>query len=296
MILLTGASGFIGSHLLKALIKEFGSDKILALTSKPVNNCRFLLHNNYAFNKTLFTDAGFSEINTIIHAGAFTPKSFKQGNIIERSNSNIVNTNTLLSSHFKNIKKFIFLSTLDIYGNEKVITEKSIVNPISLYGNSKFYCEKLIATWAKQNKIQHQILRIGHVYGPGEEEYQKIIPNTMQKILNGEMVQLFGEGKDIRSFIYISDVIRAIIKSIKLKPDVGEINLVGHEQISIKELLDKIAAISNHTIKIKKRKTLVQPRNIIFDNKKMKNLLCAPKIELNEGLRLEWNYMKNLLK
>lgn len=288
MILLTGATGFIGGHLLDELIKVYGKENVIALTSKPITKCRFLLHNDY------FINSGLQQIETIIHAGAFTPKSPIESNDIKRCNSNIFNTFSLISTQLPNIKNFVFLSTLDIYGYDNPITENSIEKPSSLYGHSKLYCEKLLSAWASQNKIAHQILRIGHVYGPGEEKYNKIIPSTMQRLLNGDTIQLYGEGKEIRSFIYISDVVQAIMNAIELKNKSDVINIVGQESITISELIDKIIDISNLPVTIENIKSESKTRDYIFENKKMKELLYTPKVGLNEGLLLEWNYMQTL--
>lgn len=296
MILLTGASGFIGSHLLDSLIEIYGSNNIIALTSKPITKCRFLIHNNYTFKKQYFTEAGYENIDTIIHAGAFIPKIAGESNNIEKCTSNIHSTFSLLSSEFPQLKKFIFLSTTDVYGNSPLITEESTTNNISLYGSSKLYCEKLISAWATERKITHQILRVGHVYGPGEEYFQKIIPVTMQRILKGEPVQIFDEGKSIRSFIFISDVIESIINSIHLTSYAGEINIAGDEQITIKDLIKKIISISNLPVKIEKVNANAQARDFIFNNKKMKELLHHPKIKLNQGLLNEWLYMQKMLQ
>ncbi len=62
MLLLTGVTGFIGSHLLGALTKEYGSDEILSLTSKPLKNGRFLLHDNYTFKGDIFVQAGSNNL------------------------------------------------------------------------------------------------------------------------------------------------------------------------------------------------------------------------------------------
>lgn len=296
MILLTGASGFIGNHLLDSLIEIFGSNNLIALTSKPINKCPFLIHTNYNFNKQFFTQSGFQNIEVIIHAGAFIPKTSIEINHIEKCNSNIQNTFTLLSSEFPSLKKFIFLSSTDVYGNNQLITEESDTNNISLYGSSKLYCEKLISAWASERKIIHQILRVGHVYGPGEEHFQKIIPATMQRILKGEPVQVFNQGKSIRTFIYISDVIKSIINSINLAGYAGEINIAGDEQITINDLVDKIISIVNLPAKIESINASAQSRDFIFNNKKLKELLHHPIVKLNEGLLNEWLYMQKILK
>lgn len=294
MILLTGATGFIGNQVLEGLIKKLGSEHVVVLTSKPTAKCKFVIHNDYRFAKEFFANAGLLNIKTIIHAGAFTPKSAQESNDIDQSNSNIWNTTTLLAAVLPNLKKIIFLSTIDVYGFDDPITEKSPVNPVSLYGFSKLYCEKLISIWAEKKNVQCQILRIGHVYGPGEEKYQKLIPMVMKQILNNDPVKLIGAGTELRTFIYISDVVQSVLKSIELQSKNDTINVVGEEPISIKNLIDEIIKISGKNAIIHSIASEHEPRNLIFDNTKLKNQLHTPTVSLVEGLINEWEYLKQL--
>jgi len=293
MILLTGTSGFIGKKLLNVLLREYGKENILALTSSPIKECRYLLHNNFNFDEDFFLESGFDNIDTIIHAGAFTPKNGRESNNVDKSNSNITNTTRLINAKLPNLKKFIFLSTLDVYAPTSIISENSIIDPISLYGQSKLYCEKIIRNWAKTNNYIYQLLRIGHTYGPGEELYEKIIPITFKNIIESKPVQLFGNGNEVRSFIYISDVTSAISKAIHLKSS-NVINIVGNEQISISNLITKIITITGKDVEIIKVKNKTIGRDLIFDNQKMKAILFLPKTLLDEGLKNEWDYMKHL--
>lgn len=291
MILLTGASGFIGKHLLQKLIIEYGKEQVVALTSNPLVECNYLLHNNYKFETGLFSSNGYENIDTVIHAGAFIPKSGKQANNFTLSNSNIINTQNLLKILPKSVKKIIFLSTIDVYNNDGVISEVSLEEPVSLYGYSKLYCEKMIQCWGNKNNIIIQLLRVGHVYGPGEDEYQKIIPITIKKILSAEGIKIWGDGNELRSFIYISDLVSAILKSIALKKNVGIINLVGESAISINELVHTIDKISKKKNIIEKVTNKFPGRDLVFNNSKMKKYLLNDFVSLEKGLLLEFKYM-----
>jgi nucleoside-diphosphate-sugar epimerase len=295
MILLTGCSGFIGKHLLNALINNFGKSHLLCLTSKPITDSAYLLHQNYQFSPNYFVQNGYNNIETIIHAGAFTPKNGAEANSITLSNTNINNTFNLLSAQFPALKQVIFLSTLDVYDHAEIISEVSPEKPVSLYGYSKLYGEKMLEQWGIQNKIKTQILRIGHVYGPGEEAYQKIIPVTIKKVLTQQPVELWGAGEELRSFIYINDVVNAIINTLALNEQVGVINIVGGKAITVANLVEKICKLSDYKVEVTKIKTDKPGRNLTFDNSKMKKYLLANETELEVGLKEEFNYMKNLL-
>lgn len=292
MILVTGVSGFIGKHVLDALVEEYGAQQIVALTSKPIDTCPYLLHHDYTFGKDYFIRSGFGAIDTILHLGAFTPKSVKESDNWEYVNSNIFNTHHLLTADLPSLKKIIYASTLDVYGRDTIISEQSPVSPASLYGESKLYCEKMIGSWSNAADKKCQILRIGHVYGPGEELYKKIIPVTIRKLLADEPVQIWGTGRDIRSFIYIGDVVTAILQSLKLNENVGVINVVSSQQITILDLVQSLIDISGKTVEIELVPSTVAGRDFVFNNAKMKEFLLRSETLLLDGLKEEWRYMK----
>jgi UDP-glucose 4-epimerase len=294
MILITGASGFIGKHLLNLLIEKYGHDNVVALTSQPINNVLCVLHNNYNFSDDIFMRQGFENIETIIHAGSYTPKNSDDINNINYSNSNIFNTEKLLGAKLPNLKKVIYLSAIDIYNTDSVITEDTPEYPVSMYAQSKLYLEKMIHHWGAQNNKIIQIVRIGHVYGPGEETYKKLIPETFRKVLANKNLTIWGTGEELRSFIYVDDVVKAIVNAIDYNENLGVINLVGSQAISILEVIEKIKQIANSEVLIEKIDTNFQGRNLVFDNSKMLKFLLQNETALDEGLRSEYAYMKQL--
>lgn len=295
MILLTGASGFIGKHLLKGLIEKFGRDRILALTSKPLPDCPYLLHNNYVFSPDMFTENSYSEsIETVIHAGAFIPKSSRERDDWKLCTQNISNTQCLLDARLPRLNRIIHLSSVDLYAKADIISENTAVEPGSLYGQSKWYTEKMLGAWALANGKISQILRLGHVYGPGEEAYQKIIPVTMKNIIAGNPVEIWGDGNELRAFIYIDDVVAAIIETLSFKQSVEPLNLVSGNSISIKNLVNKIITISGKKVNVQTKPAASKTRDLVFDNSKIKMYTGLTETPLELGLRKEWEYMQTL--
>jgi nucleoside-diphosphate-sugar epimerase len=293
MILLTGASGFIGSALLQAFKEKYGYNNVVALTTKPIDGYRCLQHNNYDFEEDYFIKNGFESIEIIVHAGAFIPKDAKETNAIEKCNQNIASTFKLISSKLPLLKKIIFLSTVDVYkDSKKQISELSEVKPQTLYAASKLYCESMINTWAAQNDIESVILRIGHVFGPGEQKYKKLIPEMMRNIIHGNELTIFGTGKDIRSFIYIDDVTNAIVSSLDDRIMGSTINVVSDIPITIRQVVDTIIKTTGKNIIPKKIASSHQKRVLIFDNSIMKKHLYSPKMLFVEGIKKEWEAFK----
>lgn len=289
MILVTGATGFIGKHLLSAL-KKAGKNNVLALTSASITDTPYLLHHNYSFEPDFFLENGY-DINTIIHAGAFTPKNSSTANDFAKCNQNIYTLEKLLSSNMPNLKQVIFLSSLDVYGEADVITEDTKLDPATLYGASKLYGEKMLAAWSLKSKVNYQILRIGHVYGPGEEQYQKIIPLTIKKLLTNQPIEVWGDGSELRSFIYIDDVVTAIVNSLELTDQLEPINIVSENAISIKDLVSELIRISGKSAGINFLERHTKAKSLKFQNTRMKKYLLKNELDLNIGLQREWDYM-----
>ncbi|QBF27924.1 NAD-dependent epimerase/dehydratase family protein [Pseudomonas tructae] len=288
-ILLTGAGGFVGGHLLRTAIETFGHDNVVALTSRELDGVQSVVAKGHDLSQ-LGPDR-FNDIDVLIHAGAFTPKSGQEANDIEACGRNISFTENLLRFQFASLKKVVFTSTLDVYAAAERISESTPLAPATLYGASKLYGEKMVEVFASQRSISHEILRLGHIYGPGEEAYQKILPLTISNILSGKPVQIWGGGEELRSFIYIEDIVSAILKAVTC--DTGErvINIVGGAPISIKALVEKLVVISGRSVQVNHQAVSTRGRDFVFDNRLLKKTLLAEEYDFDRGLTAEFNHM-----
>lgn len=293
-ILLTGASGFIGNRVLKLLLKENFAEELIALSSKDTFGIRAIDAKGYEFDENYLIKNGCKEIDTILHIGAWIPKNIKDANNLSKSISNILSTYKLLDSQLPNLKRIVFISTIDVYQDSDLITENTWTIPETIYGWSKLYCEKLIKEYCVQHDCIAQILRLGHVYGEGEEAYKKVIPVMIQNIIDGQDIHIYGDGTAKRTYIYIDDVAQAIIKSLLLEKT-ETINIVGNEMVTINDLAEYIRQLSKKNIRIKHLVSDMPNRNCVFDNSKMKSLLLSTLVPLKEGLKKEYGYMEGLI-
>jgi nucleoside-diphosphate-sugar epimerase len=290
MILLTGTSGFIGSKLLNECINTYGKENVLVLSSKENENCQTIVYKNHEINSIDFSNSPFNKIKTVVHVGAFIPKSNADLNDILKSNSNIIFTQNLLSSLPASVEKFIFLSSIDVYKKTaQMISENNPTIPETLYGFSKLYCEKMVEQWADANKKIIQILRLGHVYGPGEKLFKKIIPVTMQKIKENEPPTIMGDGSSKRAFIYIDDVIFCINEMIKFDHYKGPVNIVNDQFVTIQDLVHQIIQVAEANVSPEYIPQTIVKNDIFFDANKLKSLLNIEFTPLHVGLKNEWD-------
>lgn len=278
-ILITGATGFIGSRVVEKLKNKYGKNAVVALSSAKIDG----------------TGNGCEDVETILHIGAFTPKSGVEANNIEYSTSNVHNTEKLLSAagQINGLKKVVFISTLDVYAESgEVLTELTQTIPQTMYGWSKLYCEQMIKTFCGKKDIKYCILRLGHVYGEGEEKYRKVIPVMIEHAISGEDIKIYGDGNVLRTFIYVDDVAQAIVNSIGSK-GCGIINVVGEKAIRINDLAKMIIELSGSNVKIVSVPCELPCKDYVFDNSKLMNTLLVSLIPLEEGLMREVEYMRN---
>ena len=291
-VLITGVSGFIGSHLLTAVCNACGSENVVALSSRMNAQCETILYSSTNFGVDPLDLAKLDQVEVLIHAGAYTPKSAVDANAIDGCGSNISFTEMLLHLPLRALRKIVYLSTLDVYEPAERITESTPTLPLSLYGMSKLYCEHLISAFvAMKEGVVCQVLRIGHVYGPGEEKYSKFMPKAIANIVDGKAVELWGDGAEKRSFIYVDDVVESILAAVTLPTEVGVINVVSGHAISIRQLLDELIAISGKKVELDVKERNGAPRDYEFDNAKLRTYLLPQETDLITGLRREYQYV-----
>lgn len=295
-ILVTGGTGFVGSHVLRELKRQYPSEKIIALSSNEIEGIRTVNSRNYKFDEKYLFDNGCRNIEVMIHIGAWTPKRTKDANDFLEATSNITNTKKLLVSYLPKLRKIIYCSTLDVYSDTAgVITEKTSVAPESMYGWSKLYCEKMVESFAREKNLIFQILRLGHIYGEGEEKYRKVMPVMIENAVHGKDIVIYGDGKAIRTFIYIDDVAKAVVNAVRLEFS-DLINVVGNEPITINQLADMIATYSGEPVKIQHIPMNTANRNCLFDNQHLRECLLKELTPFGEGLKFEIDYMKRQVR
>jgi nucleoside-diphosphate-sugar epimerase len=292
-LLLTGSTGFIGKRLLSHICKDKAlRNETIVLSSKPVEGFFTIQHFNYNFTPDVFLNANVSGIEAVVHLGAYIPKKQSLANDIESCTSNIRNTKTLLEQLPDSTKRFIYISSVDVYGhyNNRAISESMQCNPITLYGMSKFYCEKMVEEWCQKNNIIFQILRLGHIYGPGEDDYQKIIPVTIKKVIQNIPPVIHTTGKEMRAFLYIDDCCRAILKSLSLPEYIGPVNIASGCAISVNDIVRQIIGISKKDLNVIWERPPIKGQDIYFNISKMVQYFGNESIDYAKGLREEYAY------
>jgi nucleoside-diphosphate-sugar epimerase len=199
-------------------------------------------------------------------------------------------------------ERILFASTLDVYApppDNDTLTEASPLHPASLYGASKMFCEHLVEAYARQYDCGYAILRYGHVYGPGEGAYAKIIPQVIRSLLRNQSPVVYGDGSVKRDFLFVGDAVEATIRAATKghKTIVEAVNIVSGESKTIREYVDTLVKLVGYVGEIKYLLEKPAGRSLKFGNDRMFDILGRWDLfPLEEGLLQEINYFKELQK
>jgi len=301
-IVVFGASGYIGSHLVERLLSE--GHQVLALVhrGKGLLTTNSLNHKNIAIKKIDICNTAsvkkacelgdriFNLSSSVVpQSSNKDPKADLQVNLIGAINI----LDAAKESKGKNV--IMISSGGTVYGipKELPINEDHPTQPICSYGITKLAIEKYLYLYKKFHNINGMILRISNPYGGSQRlnHKQGVIPNFLQKAIQNELIEIWGDGTIVRDFIYISDVIDAIISAMNYSGNDHLINIGsghGHSLLEIINLIENILEKKVEYTTSPKRESDVNVN--VLDIKKAKELLnWEPKISIKKGLRLFYN-------
>ena len=296
-IFITGASGLIGLQLVNQLLKKnyrvTGYDLCPIKNNIEDKNFKFFTGSVLDKNKIL-KSIGNSTI--IIHLAAYLGVKKTEENNLTCLNINIEGTLNMLEIAIqKKIKRFIFASSSEIYGEQKFfpISERAEPKFKSIYGTSKIVCEEYIKSYHQKFNLNYNILRFFNIYGT-EQRDDFVISKFIKRLKNKKPLIIFGNGSQIRSFCHVSDAVKGLLKVILY----GKKNIIynvgnNNQPISILNLSKKIIKLSKLKGKIKKIKFEESDRKKTREiNKRIPDIKLLtshtgykPSISLESGIR-----------
>lgn len=232
------------------------------------------------------------QVDVLVHLAAYVPRSKAQeyDDALKCVMTNVLGTCNLLHHVGALSRRIILISTLEVYGPPESIpiSESHRTNPTSYYGASKLAAEHYLSVFCERNHKSCIILRLATVYGPGEP-YRRAIPNFIRNARKGEQLTVYGDGSDIRDYLFIEDAVEAIMLTIRNRAT-GIYNIASGTGHSIREVAERIVTISGGHSRITYRPSGGQPTTIILDTTKArKELGFSAKVGLVEGLTRTWD-------
>lgn len=301
-MLVLGGAGFIGTSLVHALVGQGVRPRVLTRPSRSNANLRpvleriELLHGDFMDDNLL--RAAMKGMHTVFHLITTTFPSM----VIESSNydllSNLLPTIRMLEiARDGGVRRIVYASSGGtIYGEPQQlpIPETHPLAPKSAYGQSKLTIENYLSFYARTTPLEFSILRLSNPYGPSQNPYgtQGLVAVAISCALDGRAVRLFGDGRAVRDYVFIDDVVDAMLRAAMAAPDV--LNVSSGEGRTAEDVLEAVEAASGRSIR---REWLPdRPGDVrinILDNSRAKAALgWLPSVGFKEGIARTWQAVR----
>ncbi|NNC50720.1 MAG: SDR family oxidoreductase, partial [Flaviramulus sp.] len=306
-VLITGAAGFLGSHLCDRFISEgfyvIGMDNFITGDKKNLEHLKE--NSNFEFVEHDITEYIKIEgdLNYILHfASPASPIDYLKIPIQTLKVGSLGTHNLLGLAKAKNAR-ILIASTSEVYGDPLVHPQTedyygnvNTIGPRGVYDEAKRFQESITMAYHRFHGLETRIVRIFNTYGPRMRLNDgRVIPAFMGQALRGEDLTIFGDGSQTRSFCYVDDQVEGIYKL--LFSDYAEpVNIGNPHEISIKDFAEEIIKLTGTSQKIIYKELPVNdPMQRQPDITLAKKLLgWEPKVDRSEGMKITFNYFKSL--
>lgn len=311
--LVTGAAGFIASHLVELLLdqnyKVIGVDNLrtgnMDNLESPLQHKQFNFINQDICGKdciglhTVIDD----ELDVVFHLAAISSVKLSTENPVLVNRVNVSGTvNVLDLARACNAQRVVFTSSAAVYGDPEIIPtpENAPLNPLSPYAASKIAGEKYMTAFANSYDMDSTILRLFNIYGPRQaySEYSGVVSIFINQAIRNEPITIDGDGKQTRSFVYVDDVAQALVLASLENAAAGEIiNISGKTPISINSIAEEIKAVSKQEIAIERHPPRVGDiRDSLGTSDVAEKVLnFIPKVSFEEGIQRTYDWYQTYL-
>jgi UDP-glucuronate decarboxylase len=307
-ILVTGGAGFLGSHLCEHLLGR-GDDVVCIdnFFSGSKDNIRHLLdHPYFELIRHDVIHPLFLEVDQIYHLACPASPIHYQQNPIKTVKTNVMGTINMLGLAKRIKTRILLASSSEVYGDAKVHPQKESywgnVNPIgvrSCYDEGKRVAETLMMDYSRQNHVDVRIARIFNTYGPRMAVNDgRVVSNFIVQALRGEDLTVYGDGKQTRSFCYVSDLISALTALMNTEGIQGPMNMGNPGEFTVLELAEKVLRLTGSRARITLRPLpsddpVRRCPDITLAKEK---LSWEPRVGLEEGLSRTIEFFREKLK
>jgi nucleoside-diphosphate-sugar epimerase len=308
--LVTGAAGFIGSHLCERLLDlghdVAGVDAFTAYYPRPLKEANLSharAHSRFRFHELDLRTADLDDLvagcDALFHLAAMPGLPLSWVDFEGYWTCNALATKRLLDAvkqHRPNFGRFIQVSTSSVYGKFASGDETLPTRPISPYGVTKLAAEQLCRAYGDSFGIPVVVLRYFSVYGPRQRPdmgYQRF----MQALADGKPITVFGDGHQVRGNTYVADCVAATVAA--LEAPVGETyNIGGTEMVSVWDILQLLKQITGKTPEIRREPERPGDQRHTFADcgKAARQLGWTPTVALADGLARQWHWFLDSTK
>jgi len=296
-ILVTGGGGFIGSHLVEALLAQ--GREVMCLdnffTGSKANISHLLGEPRFELIRHDIVEPILLEVDQIFNLACPASPVHYQLNPVKTVKTNVLGTLNMLGLAKRVKARILQASTSEVYGDPQVHPQPETywghVNPIgprSCYDEGKRLAETLMMDYHRNNRVDVRIVRIFNTYGPRMAfEDGRVVSNFVIQALRNQDITVYGDGSQTRSFCYVSDMVAGLLAMMEQERLTGPINLGNPGEFTILELARKVIELTGSTSRVVyKSLPADDPRQRQPDIGLARDKLgWEPKVALEEGLR-----------
>ena len=303
----TGAAGFVGSHLVERLLSlghqvvgidcftDFYDRELKEANLEPArNDARFRLIENDLLQLDL--EDLLDGVDYLFHLAAQAGVRGSWGETFADYVRNNISVSQRLLEGAKGskIKKLVYASSSSVYGDatELPVTEETLPRPVSPYGVTKLAAEQLCSLYSHVYSVPVVSLRFFTVYGPRQRP-DMAIQRFLSACLSGEPITIFGDGTQTRDFTFVDDVIETLILALEAPPDQRVFNVCGGSRISLNDLLTLMQEVTGRSLRVEHGPASPgDARHTLGDNARARRTLgFRPRISLADGLAAQWRWI-----
>lgn len=303
--LVIGGKGFIGSHLVDALLRNdfavrvFDRPNVISLYQTQNHPMLEVVEGDFTCHADIAE--AFVGCDICFHLASTTlPKSSNLDPLFDIE-TNLVGTVKLLQAAVEaNIKRFVFLSSGGtVYGppSEIPIRETHLTHPLCSYGITKVAIENYLSLFRDLYGLNYMVLRLANPFGERQRIHasQGAIAVFLAKALCNEAIQIWGDGSVIRDYIYISDVISSLLLAVSYNGQETVFNIGSGIGISLNQALDSIENVINRPVKrvYEEGRTFDTPINVLAIDRAIHELNWRPETPFMEGLQRMANWIEH---
>lgn len=308
-VLVTGATGFVGSYLTQrlldnganvtAIVRDFRPDSCF-INEDTTYECN-IIHGDLLNRDLIERTLAEYEIDSVFHLAAQTVVSIANEAPYPTLHNNTNTTLNLLEAcrNHKKLRHVVIASSDKAYGelfNRRKYVEKDPVQGVHPYDCSKALCDLLAQSYIMTYDMNIAITRCGNIYGGGDMNWSRLIPNTIRRILRGKLPVIHGSGEETRDYFYVEDCVSAYML-LSEKNAYGPYNFSTGEEVTVKKVIETICEIMGMKPQYDtlNRNDAEISYQWLDSTKARQNLGWTPKYSFAEGLRKTVDWYRNWL-
>jgi UDP-glucose 4-epimerase len=288
-VVVTGGSGFIGRHVVSRLCAR--GDEVVVVDLKPFRSPEAACVVGDLRDPEIVARAITPGTDGVVHLAAITSVllSAKDPHAVFQTN---VDATELVLERCRElgVGRFVFASTNAVAGNVGAVTidEAVLPRPLTPYGATKAAAEMLLCAYAASYQMTTVALRFTNVYGAGMQTKDSVVARLMRCALDGGAIQIYGDGEQMRDYVYVTDVVSSIELGLAL-PSPDTLTIGGGKSVSMNELWQTAQAVTG--VEIAAEHVPAKPGEmpaVVVDTSHARSLGYAPTFDLASGLAATW--------